>query len=50
MVWVRVRVTCGYDIMMNMSTAARVKLQTAMWKFSPTLAIAQEGSQIYEFR
>ena len=29
MVRVRVRVECGYDVTLNMSTAARVVLQTA---------------------
>ena len=33
---VRVRVICGYDVILNMSTAVRIKLQTVVWKFSPT--------------
>ena len=36
MVWVRVKVICGYDVMSNMSRAVRIKLQTVLWKFSHT--------------
>ena len=33
---VRVRVICGYDIKLNMSTAVSIILPTVVWKFSPT--------------
>ena len=36
MVWVMVRVIYGYDVMFNMSTAVRIKLQIEKWQFTPT--------------
>ena len=36
MVWVRVGVIYGYDVMLKMSTAVRIKLQIEMWQFTPT--------------
>ena len=36
MVWVRVRVICGYDVKLNMSTAELIKLQIEKWQFTPT--------------
>ena len=36
MVRVRVRVISSCDVMLNMFIAVRIKLQTVVWKFSPT--------------
>ena len=36
---VRVRVIKGDDIKFNMSIAVRIKLQTVVWKFSPTFEV-----------
>ena len=37
MVRVIFRVICCYDVILNMSTAVRIKLQNVVWKFSPTI-------------
>ena len=39
MVWVRFRVICGYDLILNMSTAVRIKLKIEKWQFTPTVGL-----------
>ena len=40
MVRLRIRVNGGYDVILNMSTAVSIKLQTVVWKCSPTCSSA----------